>query len=281
MSHAQILVTGGTGKVGRRIVAQLLEIGPQAKAATRKVSQSGEVAFDWADSAGFAAALEGVRAVYLIAPPADDMLGAMRPFLDQALAAGVERFVLQSASLIEAGGPMMGAVHAHLAAHAPRWSVLRPTWFMQNFSEQQHRQTICDESAIYSATEDGRVAFIDAADIAAVAVEALTKPDFPNLDYVLTGPKTLSYDEVASQISGVIGRKVVHRRVTEQELASRHVKGGMPEPVAKSLAAMDTAIAGGAEDRITDQVKAVTRKSPGNFQSFALENAGAWLAKDS
>lgn len=69
-----------------------------------------------------------------------------------ALSSGVRRFVLLSASSLEAGGPMMGQVHAYLQSMAPEWAVLRPSWFMQNFSEQQRLATIRDEGAIYSAT---------------------------------------------------------------------------------------------------------------------------------
>ena len=140
-----ILVTGGTGKTGRRIVARL------------QAERPGEVRFDWSEPGSFDAALDGVSAVYLLAPPtAADTLENMRPFLERALNQGVQRFVLQSASSLAAGGPMMGQVHAYLQAHAPSWVVLRPSWFMQNFSEGQHLPTIRDEGAIYTATGEGR-----------------------------------------------------------------------------------------------------------------------------
>ena len=282
MSNAEIiLITGGTGKVGRRIAAQLRDSGVTPRVATRQVRRPGEVRFDWADPGSFDAALRGVGTVYLVAPPstAGGTLAAMRPFLDHAMSRGVGRFVLQSASALEAGGPMMGAVHTYLRAHAPRWAVLRPTWFMQNFSEQQHLPTIRDEGAIYSATGDGRVAFIAAEDIAAVAARALTEPAFPDRDLVLTGPQPLSYDEVAAVVAGVIGRPVVHRRLQESELACRFAQGGMDAAHARTLAAMDTAIARGSEDRVTDGVRAVTGRSPGDFRAFAEANADVWRAR--
>ena len=279
MSNAEkILVTGGTGKVGRRIVEQLRDLGQTPRVATRQVHRPGEVRFDWADPGSFDAALQGVTAVYLVAPPtAGETSAAMRPFLDHALGRGVERFVLQSASSLEAGGPMMGAVHAYLRARAPRWAVLRPSWFMQNFSEQQHLPTIREEGAIYSATGKGRVAFIDAEDIAAVAVRALTDPAFPNRDLVLTGPEPLSYDEVAAIISRVIGRPVVHRRLHESEMVARFVQGGMDESYARTLTGMDTAIAAGNEDRVTEEVRALTGRSPGDLRAFAEAKADVWI----
>ncbi len=280
MSSAEdILITGGTGKVGRHLVARLRNRGQTPRVATRQVHRPGDVRFDWADPGSFDPVLQGIKSLYLVAPStAGQTLEAMRPFLDHALSRGVERFVLQSASPLEEGGPMMGQVHVYLRERAPRWIVLRPSWFMQNFSDGQHLPTIRGEGAIYSATGDGRVPFIDAEDIAAVAARALTDPGFAGRDLVLTGPQPLSYDEVATLLSGVIGRPVVHRRLTEPEMAARFAQGGIPKDYAQALAAMDTAIAQGTEDRTTEEVRAVTGRPPGDFPTFAEANADVWIS---
>ncbi|WP_134498977.1 ergot alkaloid biosynthesis protein [Microvirga pakistanensis] len=261
MSNPSILLTGGTGKTGRRIAAQLAGKGLSARIASPTgAGTAGHqgVRFNWLNESTRAAALAGISAVYLLAPAGvAEPLPAMQPFLDQALNAGVHRFVLLSASSLEEDGPMMGKVHAHLKWNAPEWAVLRPTWFMQNFSEQQHLPTIQDEGRIYSATGDGRVPFIDADDIAAVAVAALTSGTAFNRD-IITGPQALSYDEAAAIIGQAIGRRVEHVRLSGAELARRHQALGLNEAYAKTLAAMDTAIAHGAEDRVTDEVQAVT-----------------------
>jgi ergot alkaloid biosynthesis protein len=278
----QILVTGGSGKTGSRIVSRLRQGGLEPRVAVRSPRAAGTVRFDWLDAATFDQALEGVRAVYLLAPPdATDSLEAMRPFLEKALDEGVEKFVLLSASILEEGGPMMGAVHAFLKSHAPQWTVLRPTWFMQNFSEQQHLLTIRDEDMIYSATGDGRVPFIDADDIAAVVVHALVTSDFPNGDLVLTGPKTLSYDDVAAILSETLGRKVTHRRISEKQLSERFQNQGMPAEYADVLAAMDTAISQGGEDRVTNEVQRVTGHIPTDFRKFASQNRQVWMRASS
>ncbi len=274
---ASILITGGTGKTGRRVVELLGRRGVPAYAATRSPRSPRQVRFDWHDPSGFENALDGIGAVYLVAPVGDPApLGAMQPLIDLALARGVERFVLLSASMIDAGGPLMGAVHAYLAAHAPVWVVLRPSWFMQNFSEQQHLETIRREGRIYSATDDGRVPFIDAADIAAVAVEALTTPQFANGDLILTGPQALSYDDVARHISTVTGRSISHHRLSVARQADRFIAMGMPDEFARALAGMDAAISAGAEDRVSDGVMSVTRRQPNNFQAFARAAASDW-----
>lgn len=272
-----ILVTGGGGKTARRVSAQLAERGLEHRVASRSATGPGSVRFDWSLPQTYDAALDGVTAVYLVAPPGVvDPLSAMMPFLQCALEKGVTRFVLLSASSLEENGPMMGAVHGWLRLNAPSWIVLRPTWFMQNFSEQQHLPTILADDTIYSATDNGRVSFIDAEDIAAVAVVALTEPEFANGDLVLTGPDCLSYDDVASQISAVTGREIHHRRLSAEDLTEWFVKGGIPAAFAPALAAMDTAISLGAEDRTTQVVLNITGRPPGSFQEFAVRNAPVW-----
>ncbi|MDB5613171.1 MAG: ergot alkaloid biosynthesis protein [Devosia sp.] len=273
----RILVTGASGKTGRRVVERLVGIGIQPRSALRMAKGPETVPFDWTATESHVAALKGISAVYLVAPPGVvDPLPVMLPFLEQALQSGVKRFVLLSASSIEDGGPVMGQVHAWLRSNVPSWIVLRPTWFMQNFSEQQHLPTIVGEDAIFSATSDGRIGFIDAEDIAAVAAIALTAPDFQSGDLILTGPETLSYDQVALLIGQATGREIHHHRLNEQQMTERFVTFGVPDSFASGLAAMDVAIAEGAEDRTTDNVSKVTGRPAGSFRDFVSRSAGAW-----
>ncbi|MEW2918409.1 ergot alkaloid biosynthesis protein [Ruegeria sp. ANG10] len=272
-----ILVTGGTGKTGSRVVKHLRDREISPLVGTRNPKNGSYVRFDWSDQTTFEKAFEGIDAVYLVAPTDTvDSLGAMRPGLKAALAAGVQRFVLLSASSLEEGGPMMGAVHAWLRSNAPEWAVLRPTWFMQNFSELHHRDPIRDESAIYTATEDGRVGFIDAGDIAACATALLITPSVENTDYILTGPEAISYNVVAETLSNQLGRKITHHRLTVDELEERHQSLGLPEEYASTLAAMDGEIAGGSEDRVTNNVFKLTCSLPTSIDQFVQQNIEAW-----
>lgn len=264
----QILVTGGAGKTGQLVAGQLARRGIAARIATRRPSATGQVRFEWNDPATHAAALEGITGVYLVAPTDQtEHLAVMRPFLERARTQVPGRLVLLSASSLEAGGPMMGEVHAWLSAHAPLWTALRPSWFMQNFTTQ-HRQAILEEGSLYSATGDGRVPFIDAADIAAVAAEALTDSALPSGEHVLTGPEALTYDEVADAVSARIGRPVRHCRLPANELAARYAGFGIPRSYALTLAGMDEAIAKGSEDRITMEVERITGRPANTLASF-------------
>ena len=276
----RILLTGGTGKTGRRIARRLAELGHDVRLASRggtSVNPSPHTLFDWHDVSTFEAALAQREAIYLVAPSNNpSSLSAMQPFVDRALAAGIRRFVLLSASSIECNGPMMGAVHAYLARHAPHWTVLRPTWFMQNFSESHHRATIREMGVIYSATGDGLVPFIDAEDIAAVAVEALTRSELAGRDIILTGPKLLSYAEAAKFIGNAIGRPVRHVDLSKHELVKHFEAGGMVRDLAVTLADMDRNIAAGAENRLSLAVENVTGMPPSDFATFAERSRHWW-----
>ncbi|MEU2373955.1 NmrA family NAD(P)-binding protein [Streptomyces misionensis] len=266
------LVIGATGTTGSRTVAQLTAAGHRVKAASRRatpVAGTEPVPFDWYDPATHAAALDGVDRVYLIPPLGDsDPAAIMLPFLHRARTAGVHRAVLLSSSAIPEGGPAVGKVHQALPELFDQWAVLRPSWFMQNFTgTHAHARSIRDEGIIWTATEGGRVGFVDAEDIAAVAVRALTDEHAPNTDLVLTGPEALSHDDIAAIITEATGRVVVHRRLSYEQMHDR-LTTQVPVEFAAMLAGMDRAIAEGAEDRITDTVQRLTGRPPHTFRAL-------------
>jgi ergot alkaloid biosynthesis protein len=274
----QILVTGGTGKTGSRVVDQLREKGMSPRITSRSPKGADAVRFEWQDPTSFEAAFSDIKAVYLVAPTDTfDSIGAMQPALEFAREAGVVRFILLSASSLVEGGPMMGAVHTWLRSNAPEWAVLRPSWFMQNFSEGQHLAPIRDNSAIYSATQDGRIGFIDAQDIANCATTLLMAPEINNTDYVLTGPQSNSYDEVAKFFSQHLERRVKHMRLSVDSIAKQFSSLGFPEDYATTLAAMDEAIASGSENRTTDCVRAITGREPNSLDAFVRSHRECWL----
>jgi len=267
------LVIGATGTTGSRTAAQLIAAGHRVKAASRHatpVPGAEPVPFNWYDPATFGDVLDGVGRVYLIPPVADsDPESVMLPFLHQAHAAGVHRAVLLSSSAIPEGGLAVGTVHQALPDLFNQWAVLRPSWFMQNFTGTHvHALSIREHGTILTATGHGRVGFVDAEDIAAVAVHALTDEHAPNTDLVLTGPEALSYDDIATIITEVTGRPVVHHHLTYEQMRDR-LTAEVPLEFAAILAGMDRAIAEGAEDRTTDTVQRLTGRPPHSFREVA------------
>ena len=269
------LVIGASGTTGSRVVAQLAAAGHGVKAASRRatpVPGAAPVRFDWYDPSTHAAALDGADRVYLIPPPADtNPVAVMVPFLRQARGAGVHRAVLLSSSAIPEGGPAVGSVHRALPDLIEQWAVLRPSWFMQNFTgKHAHALSIREHGSILTATGSGRVGFIDAEDIAAVAFHALTNEHAPDTDLVLTGPEALSYDDIAAIMTEVTGRLVVHRCLSYGQMRDR-LAAEIPAEFVAMLAGLDRAIAEGSEDRVTNAVQRLTGRPARTFRAFLEE----------
>ncbi|MFG2062313.1 ergot alkaloid biosynthesis protein [Micromonospora sp. NPDC048871] len=265
-----VLVTAATGTTGSRLARRLAGENIPVRRAGR--SPGADVRFDWADPTTYPRAVDGVRAIYLVAPPgAVDPEPVVVPFLEQARRAGVRRIALLSSSAVPIGSPGLGMFGARLADFVPEPVVLRPTWFASNFTgDRPHAQSARRDGEIVSATGRGRIPFIDPGDIAAVAARALTDAEVPGGDLVLTGPEPLSFDEVAEILSDTTGRAVRHREVTSKELSERHQRNGVPAAFADVLAAMDVMIAEGAEDRTTTTVEDVTGVPPRSLRQFLL-----------
>lgn len=274
-SSARVLVTGATGNTGRGVAAGLAELGFTVRTATRH-SRSPEPAaeharFDWEDATGHDEALAGVDRMYLVAPAfAADPSVLMLPFIDRALARGVRRIVLLSSSAVPEGAPGLGAVHRALRERAPEWSVLRPSWFMQNFTDARHHHgaSLERDGTLLTATGEGRTGFVDATDIAAVAVRALADEASHDTAHVITGPEALSYDDVAAIFSRVTGRAVRHVHASPEEV-ERHMRStGIPEGYARLLSQLDERIRRGEEAQVTGTVRRVAGREPRSFADF-------------
>ncbi|MFF5016372.1 NAD(P)H-binding protein [Streptomyces sp. NPDC001165] len=272
------LVIGATGTTGGRTAAGLIAAGHRVRAASRRATRipgAEPVRFDWYDPTTFDDALTGTERVYLVPPVGDpDPAAVMLPFLRRARTAGVHRAVLLSSSAIPEGGPGAGVVHRALPGLFDQWAVLRPSWFMQNFTgAHAHAHSIRAGGVILTASGTGRVGFVDADDIAAVAVRALTDGRAPDADLVLTGPEALSHDDVARVLTEVTGRSVTHRHLTYDQMRDR-LAASMPLEFATMLAGMERAIAQGAEDRTTETVQRLTGRPPHSFREVAERELG-------
>nr|AFO67566.1 agroclavine dehydrogenase [Epichloe inebrians] len=287
-----ILLTGGNGKTARHIASLLEEanlpfvIGSRS---SRPQNIGRHRSFDWLDEKTFqniltpGEGMEPISAVWLVPPPISDLASPVNKFIDFACSKDVTRFVLLSASIVEKGGPAMGQIHAHLdSLEGISYTVLRPTWFMENFSTKGDFQcdTIRKEDTIYSATGDGKIPFISVVDIARVALRALTANVPDQMDHVLLGPELLTYDDVAETLTRILDRKITHARLTESELVQKMQKSGMSAEDAQMHASMDLIVQSGAEDRLNTVVRELTGSEPRNFSDFALNEAKLWVSRN-
>jgi uncharacterized protein YbjT (DUF2867 family) len=268
-----VLVLGGTGTTGSRVAELLRGRGVPVRVASRHPRTDGpgdQVRFDWSAPETHAAALAGVRRLYLVAPVGEaDPVPLVEPFLVAARAGGVRRVVLLSSSAVPEGAPVLGQIHRLVRTMLPEWTVLRPSWFMQNFvGDHPLAAGIRDAGEIVTATGAGRVAFVDAGDIAAVAVEALLAERAHNTEHLVTGPAALSYTDAAALITEATGRPVHHRTVSVGELTARITAAGYPPDFAAVLAALDDDIRRGEQEPLSPTVARLTGRPPRSFEEF-------------
>jgi uncharacterized protein YbjT (DUF2867 family) len=269
-----ILVTGATGTTGRRVAARLRARGADVRVGGRHPERfDGEpgtaVRFDWHDPGTFAAAVAGVERLYLLRPSGSgaDAVDRMHRFLVTARGEGVRRVVLLHSQVTGAAGTP--EIPAAVRREMPEWAILCPSWFMQNFTGDHPTATALREHGeIATATGNGRVGFVDADDIAAVATETLLSAEPSNRHHVLTGPETLSYPRIADLVTDITGRRIRYVELTADELTARWVAAGLPEPLARVATELDLAVNRGEYDYTTTAVEDLTGHRPRSFAQF-------------
>jgi len=209
------LVLGGTGKTGRRVAERLAERGLLVRIGSR----SGEPPFDWDKPDTWATALDGVSAAYVSYYPDLAIPGApeaVRSFTELAVESGVQRLVLLSGRGEEEAQSAEQAVREVGEEAGVEWTIVRCAWFMQNFDENFLLEPILAGEV---ALPSGNVPepFVDADDIADVAVAALTEDGHAGEIYELTGPRLLTMEEAVSEISRATGRQIRFVPVTLDE----------------------------------------------------------------
>ncbi|MGU3497613.1 NmrA family NAD(P)-binding protein [Mycobacterium sp. C31M] len=263
-----VLVTGATGHTGSLVVTGLTDAGVTVRAASRS-PEPGGVRFDWADPTTHADAVAGVDRMYLVAPVGvANPAPLVRPVLERGLADRLRRVVLLSASATEPSDTGLGALHRLVTELAPEWAILRPSWFMSNFVGDHPVAAGLRDGVLTTATGDGRIGFIDVADIAAVATTILLQADPVSDEYILTGSQALSYAEVCAIYTRLTGRPARHHAVGAAERARQMVDSGLSAEYAHILAGMDERISLGSEDRVTDTVFRVTGRAPRTVEEF-------------
>lgn len=267
-----VLVVGGTGKTGRRVAERLAARGVPVRIGSR----SANPAFDWEDPSGWPAALDGVGAAYityypdLAAPGAPE---AVRALVDQALARGVRRLVLLSGR----GEEEAQQAEQVLQASGADWTIVRASWFSQNFSEGVVRDSVLAGEIALPAGDVGEP-FVDADDIADVVVAALTEDGHVGQLYEVTGPRLLTFAEATAEIARASGRQVRYTRVPAQDFAAALAEQGTPADFTGLLLYLFTTVLDGRNAQLADGVQRALGRPPRDFADYARDAAasGAW-----
>ncbi|GAA2024413.1 NAD(P)H-binding protein [Catenulispora yoronensis] len=273
----QNLILAGTGKTGRRVASRLAAAGLPVRTAARS---GGDVPFDLDDPGTWPAALDGVAAAYLVEPSLE--AGAEHPpriarLVDAAVAAGVGRLVLLSAPGADQEGHVLHTTDLAVRESGLEWTVLRPNWFSQNFSEDFWQPAVRG-GTLALPTGRGRVPFIDADDIADVAAAALTEDRHAGQVYDLTGPRALSFGEAAELIAGATGRPLRFVDVAPDEFRRQQIAHGVPETSAERLTNLLVRVSADTDNDIRDGVERALGRPPRRFEDFVVAAAasGCW-----
>jgi uncharacterized protein YbjT (DUF2867 family) len=272
------LILGGTGRTGSLVAKNLAGRGMGARTAARN---GADVRFDWDEPATYRGALDGADRLYLVTPVMRvTYAGQVAAFLDLAEAAGVRHVTYLSTYGAAQAPPEVDikAVEDDLAARkAITHSILRPAWVMQNFTDAHLPVT---GGVITVPTGGGREAFVDAADVAAVAVETLLAPEtHAGAQYAPAGPQALTVAEVAGIIAAVTGQTVTHNDIDPGAWIGAAVAAGLvPAGYAVMLRWLTGSIISGNGSTPNDDVEKVTGRPPVRFGEFARRSRHAWTA---
>ena len=266
------LVLGGTGKTGSRVAKGLQAQG----VATRIASRSGAPSFDWNDRATWDQNLAGVSAAYISFAPDLAIPGAtdtIQAFVETAVRHGVQRLVLLSGR-----GEEEAQLCERIVQNAGvEWTVVRASWFNQNFSEGDFLGMVLDGVLTLPAAETPEP-FVDANDIADVAIAALAESGHNGEIYEVTGPRMLTFTEVAQEISQASGRNIQFIQIPKDEFAKSIAASGAPENHAWLLNYLFDTVLDGRNAYVCDGVQRALGREPTDFADYArtMARSGLW-----
>ncbi len=234
------------------------------------------VVFDYEDPGLHKAALDGITGLFLHRSPLDfEAPAKLIPFIDKAKEMRVEHVVFNSYLHADSDerNPLR-IVEKHLAKSGLAYTILRPNFFMENFTAGFFAPMIAG-GKIFIPAGDSKTSFISVSDIAKVTAAIFREKRY-GTEYNLTGPEALSYGEAAKIISGVSGRAVMYTPISEMEMMKGAREQGMPESAIQYMLQLFGLVRKGVMSEITDTVRKVTGKAPISFKEFARKNADFW-----
>jgi uncharacterized protein YbjT (DUF2867 family) len=269
--NSPILVVGATGKTGSRVTRLLTDIGQNV----RPVSRTSDIPFDWEKPEGWAAALEGVSAAYVTYFPDLAFPGAaekIEAFTKVAVKSGLQKLVLLSGR---------GESHAEICEGIVRdsgldYTLVRCSWFAQNFSEGYLHDPVL-QGMIALPAGQVREPIVDVDDIAEVAVATLTDDRHNGQLYEVTGPRLLSFEEAAKELTKATGRAIGYAPITLEQFHE-----GMTEIGGPMIADVFTGICretlDGRNEWLGDGVQRALGRAPRDFAAFCQDAAvgGTW-----
>lgn len=279
-----ICITGAGGTVGSEVLKQLnstnmrfrMAYFSKGKADQARLNGIDAAVIDYNQPNTLEEAFGGCDRLFLLGPNVLDQTELELNAVEAARACGVQHIVKHSVMGAEEESYSLANVHRPVERAIEEsglaWTFLRPNSFMQNVKTFMS-ETIRAEGAFYSASGSAKIGHVDVRDIAAVAVKALTGGNHEGRAYTLTGPEAFTYDEIAGELSAVLGRTIAHVSLPPSELKAGMLAGGMPEELADRMLDLERYFREDRASSISEDVKLVTGRSPRRFQDFLRETA--------
>ena len=284
-----ILVIGATGNLGSEVTRQLVAKRHKVRVGVRKPEQYNAhssmieaVRFDFDDPTSYCPALDSIEKLFLIALPLDPEAPiVLAPVIQAAKQSGVKQIVFNSALGVDQNEEApLRKVERQLEVSGLGYTVLRPNFFMDNFSSGFIAPTIQGAGGIFVAAEDAKTSFISITDIAAVAVAALTEDSHAGKAYNLTGPEGLDHSVISASISEVSGRNVTYQSISEEVMRQGALDNGLSEPNVNYLSVLYQATRAGYLAATTSDVEQVLGRPPIKFDEFAQLNKAVWQFRE-
>jgi uncharacterized protein YbjT (DUF2867 family) len=281
-----ICVTGAGGTVGSDLIKQLESANAPFRAAyfSKEKAEAARargidaVIIDYNRPEILRAAFQGCDKLFLLGPNVPNQTQLELNAVETAKAVGVRHVVKQSVLGADEEGFALAKVHRPveraIESSGIAWTFLRPNSFMQNVVTYMG-QTIRTEAAFYSASGEAKISHVDVRDIAAVAVKALIESTHEGRAYTLTGPEALTYDELATELSKVLGRPISHISLSPSDLRSGMLAEGMPEEIVDRMLDLERYFREGQASRMTNDIKQVIGRDPGRFAAYARDCASS------
>lgn len=281
-----ICVTGAGGTVGSEVLKQFESTGAGFRAAYFSKGKADRaraigidaVVIDYGRPDTLREAFEGCDRLFLLGPNTLDQTELELNAVEAAKDVNVRHIVKQSVMGAEEDSYSLAKVHrpveSAIESSGLAWTFLRPNSFMQNVVTFMG-ETIRAEGAFYSASGDAKVSHVDVRDIAAVATQALTGGGHEGKAYTLTGPEALTYDEIADELSDVLGRTITHVSLPPSDLKQGMLAEGMPEQLAERMLDLERYFREDRASSISEDTELVTGNEPRSFRNFLRETVSS------
>ena len=279
----KVLITGATGNVGGALLPLLAQSGHHIFAGSTRGEKIGEAegrCIDFLNVGALTEAFRGMDTVFVVIPLHPQMIEMAANVATAAKAAGVQHIVRVSGAGADPASPVavarvQGLADQHLSESGIACTFLCPKNFMQNFV--QYYAKMIRDGALYSSQGEGKIAFIDVRDIAAVAKAVILNPEqHAQKSYVLTGPQALTNAEVLALIDAHTGKHTKYVTIPEDAAVSAMQQMGMPPFVVEVMSSLNQIIAAGYVAETTETVRQVSGQPPHRFEDFIRENRMVW-----